>query len=273
MTRSVGTAALLIATLVATLFALGCDKKDDSGSSAGGPSAPKDSATEALQAANEQSGGRLFDESSTKKACELLSPERVGETFGVPAAELRPIGAVGCTYQWESKGAGEPTRLDVRFSTIQVHADVATAKQWFANATKGMSQGEVKDAMAAVTRAAKEREEVDTKAKEKTVDLVGGAVTDAAGPGGFQFESVDGVGDEARLALSDGALWVRAGNLTFVISAYHGPPAPKPDLKGVGLQEMAKAALAADREWVKKTLSKRREDASKLVAVLLKALP
>ena len=269
MTRSVGTAALLCAAL----FALGCDKKDDSGSSAGGPSAPKDSATEALQAANAESGGRLFDKSLTKKACELLSPERVGETFGIPAAELRPISAMGCTYRWESKGADEPTRLDARFSIIQVHANAASAKQWFANATKGMSQKEVKDAMAAVTRATKEREEVDTKAKEKTVDLMGGALGDAAGAGGFQFETVDGVGDEARLALSDGALWVRTGNLTFVLSAYHGPPAPKPDLKGVGLQEMAKAALAADREWVEETLSKRKGDASKLTAVLLKALP
>lgn len=269
MKGSVGTAAMM----VVVLFVLGCDRKgDDSGSSAGA-SSQESSVEQALSAANEKSGGRIFDASLTKKACELLSPERVGQTFGIPAAELKPISAMGCTYRWKSKAAAEAMQLDARFSTIQAHADEASAKQWFANATKGMSQEETKEAAAAITRKAKEHEEIDTQAKERTLDKVGDALGGLAGPEGIRFEAVGGVGDEARLDLSDGGLWIRTGNLTFVVSAYHGPPAPKPDLKGVGLQEMAKAALAADREWVQKTITKRKEDATKLASVILKALP
>lgn len=260
--------------MFAALFVLGCDKKDeDTGSAAGAASAPEGSVEQALAAANEESGGRIYDESLTEKACELLSPEGVGQAFGIPVAELESRSVLGCTYRWESKAGAEPMQFDARFSSIRVHNDAETAKRWFANATKGMSQEEAKQAMAAVADKAKEREEIDTKAKEKAVDQVGDAFVEFAGPDGIQFESVEGVGDEARLDLSDGGLWVRTGNLTFIISGHYGPPAPKPDMTKVGLQEMAKAALAVEREWVKNTMTKRKEDATKLAAVILKALP
>lgn len=269
MKRSIGTAAQVFVVL----FAVGCDKKgDDPASSSDQPSSGEKSVEQALSAANEKSGGRIFDATLTKKACELLSSESV-ETFGIPAAELEPIRAMGCTYRWKSKAAAEAMQLDARFSAIRAHQNEASAQQWFANATKSMSQEETQKAVAAVTRKTKEREEIDTQAKERTVDKVGDALGGLAGPEGIRFESVGGVGDEARLDLSDGGLWVRVGNLTFVVSAYYGPPASKPDLKKVGLQEMAKAALAAEREWVQKTVTKRKEDAIKLASVILKALP
>lgn len=265
MKLSVGAAALM----TASLLVLACNKKsDDTGSSTKGTAVEQ-----ALSEANEKSGGRLFDETLTKKACEILTAERVGQTFSVPAAELKQMRLMGCVYTWEGPDDQPKMQLEARFSTIQVHRNEASAKQWFANATKGMSQEEVKQAMAEVTSQAKEREEIDTKTKEQAVDKVGGALTELTGSDGIRFESIDGVGDEARLSLTDGGVWLRTGNLTFVITAYHGPVQPKPDLTGVGLQGMAKAALAANREWVKQTMPKRKEDAVKLAQVVLKALP
>ncbi len=265
MERSVGTGAML----AAALFVLACDKKsEDTGAPAEGSSLGQ-----ALEAANKESGRRPFDKALAKQACDILTPERVEQTFGVPAAELKQVTVVGCTYSFRDKDAPEKLQLDARFGTIRAHKDEEAAKQWFGNATKGMTQEEKKQAMAAIAQGAKDREEVDSKAKEKVVDQLGSAMVELTGSDGIRFESVNGIGDEARFNLSDGGLWVRTGNLTFTVTAYHGPPAPKPNLKNVGLQEMAKAALSANREWLQQTLPKRKADASKLAAVILKALP
>src|SRR5690606_21760381 len=122
-----GTAAMM----VVGLYVLGCDRKGGDSGAPAGASSQERSVPQAVSAANEKSGGRIFDASLTKKACELLSAERVGQTFGIPAAELKPISAMGCTYRWKSKAAAEAMQLDARFSTIQAHADEASAKQWF----------------------------------------------------------------------------------------------------------------------------------------------
>src|SRR3546814_3252473 len=56
---------------------------------------------------------------------------------------------------------------------------------------------------------------------EKAADAIMGKTSGSAG---IQFEDVEGVGDEARFALTVGAgdLHVRVGNLYFTTAAYSG---------------------------------------------------
>src|SRR3546814_10108766 len=66
-----------------------------------------------------------------------------------------------------------------------------------------------------------------------------------SGSAGIQFEDVEGVGDEARFALTVGAgdLHVRVGNLYFTTAAYSGATMPMPErLTGSSM-------LAANKKW------------------------
>src|SRR5690606_10995585 len=121
-------------------------------------------------------------------------------------------------------------------------------KVWFKNATRSMTKEETKEVMGQITQRTKEREEIDTEAKEKVVDDLGGIMAEMSGKDGIQFEPVSGVGDEASFNLSDGGLSVRQGNLTFTVAPYHGEAAPTPNFKGVSPKEMAKVAMENNRE-------------------------
>src|SRR3546814_20501525 len=84
-----------------------------------------------------------------------------------------------------------------------------------------MSGADVDRAMAGVKEKAASEGKLDTAGKKAADAIVGSA----SGSAGIQFEDVEGVGDEARFALTVGAgdLHVRAGNLYFTASAYSGP--------------------------------------------------
>ncbi len=272
--------ALVVMTL--SLAICGCGKEN----AAGNEQAGKEEATKrgsvqeviekkvegAMNQAEAKAGGALFDKKLIKQACEILSPALIEKTFGVPGAELKQFKIMGCTYSWNSKGADKPQILEAGFTTIMAHKTEEAAKRWFEIATKGMTEEEQKKVMGQVAQKTKERVEVDTKAKEKVVDNLLGAMGGMS-KGGIQFEAVSGVGDEAKFQISDGGLWIRLGNLTFVIAAYHGEGAPTPDFKGVSLQEMSKLALENNQAWKEASMPKRKKDTEVLAKAVLAALP
>src|SRR3546814_4203262 len=79
---------------------------------------------------------------------------------------------------------------------------------------------------------------------EKAADAIMGKTSGSAG---IQFEDVEGVGDEARFALTVGAgdLHVRVGNLYFTTAAYSGAtmPMPERDRKSTRLNPVTNAHL------------------------------
>src|SRR3546814_6493344 len=93
-------------------------------------------------------------------------------------------------------------------------------------------------------------------------------VGSGSGSAGIQFEDVEGVGDEARFALTVGAgdLHVRAGNLYFVASAYAGPGMQMPEkLTGASI-------IAADKQWRRDTVPQRKDAATKLAKAVVQSL-
>src|SRR3546814_3666931 len=88
---------------------------------------------------------------------------------------------------------------------------------------------------------------------EKAADAIMGKTSGSAG---IQFEDVEGVGDEARFALTVGAgdLHVRVGNLYFTTAAYSGATMPMPErLTGSSM-------LAANKKWRHDTMPQRTEE-------------
>src|SRR3546814_2589712 len=89
-----------------------------------------------------------------------------------------------------------------------------------------------------------------------------------SGSAGIQFEDVEGVGDEARFALTVGAgdLHVRVGNLYFTTAAYSGATMPMPErLTGSSM-------LAANKKWRHDTMPQRKEAAIKLARAVVQSL-
>jgi hypothetical protein len=92
--------------------------------------------------------------------------------------------------------------------------------------------------------------------------------------GGFSFEDVKGIGDEARESTADGELWVRVGNMTFITRAYRGDkmPTPKIEMKAGDTKAYMKKMMAANREWTKKTLPERQKATRKLTRAIIEKL-
>ena len=92
----------------------------------------------------------------------------------------------------------------------------------------------------------------------------------------WQGGVIPGAGDQARINLGDGAIWIRVDNLTFTVGAYSGAPqprfVPKIDPKAMDLKAIAAAAQAAQREWVAKTIEQRKRDAETLARAVLARL-
>jgi hypothetical protein len=251
----------LLAGFVSVLGACGVQEKDDVGTSAG--------STERRIDASGSNSNAMDGSEMASRTCEILTPAMVAGVFDVAEATLRQDRIMGCIYSSNADGI----ELSARLNMLKSHETEAMAAAWFESATRSMSREEAVQFLQGVTEDAKQREEIDTDAKTKVVDDVGGLLSATVGEDGIQFEPVSGIGDDARVNTSEGSLFVREGHLTFSVAAYHGPTQPAPDLKGVAIKDMAKAALRANKDWIRGTVPQRTADATKLALAVVEALP
>lgn len=205
------------------------------------------------------------DAAIEKNPCELAPAEMVAGLFGVPAADLQRESSMSsaCVYSWENDDGTE--RLDAKVKVADVGEDAERAASNFRSVTRGMSGADVDQAMAGIKEQVASEGGLDSAGKRKAADVVADG---AGGSGGIRFEDVDGVGDEARLALTVGAgeLHVRVGNLYFIGSAYRGPGMQMPD-KVTGA-----SIMAADKQWRRDTMPQRKDAAIKLARAVVQSL-
>jgi hypothetical protein len=223
------------------------------------------------QAVEEAGAEHLFDpEDKTirKRACEFLTADMVAKAFEVPAGELKQHKMMGCMY---TRRSGDQL-TDAKLMMIRVHKTTEGATRWFGNATASKTKEQLDAEMELVKEKLKEREELDTSAKKKTAVNIADMLKDTSPDAGIRYEDVPGIGDQARVSDSDGALWVRLGNMTFQVQAYQGPDQPKPDSDPKNPRGMAKAAIEAQKKWLAETLEERKAAAVKLAPPVLEAL-
>lgn len=257
------------------LSSLACDKSASSDEGGAAEPSKADGAEKAAAHVDEVANktAKEYGKEFAKNGCEILTAQMVAKTFDVPEAELKQMKMMGCIYNWKKKVDDKTeTMLEARITLIMSHKTADIAKQWFAKATKNVTAEEAKAQMNAVTEKAKEHESVDTKLKEKTVGTMGGLAAESVGKEGYSYAEVSGLGDEAKIASSDGALWIRVGNLTFTVAAYKGPPQPPVDIDIKNLKAMAAKSMAAQREWTKKTFDERKEAGTKLARLVVATL-
>lgn len=257
--------------LAAMLSLTGCDKGEADGAD------PKAGAAEAGGSAAAAGGAsakevKTFLEDQRKKGCEMLSPALVAKLYSVPEDALRPIEIGGCTYSYRS--ADKSQVVEVSIMSITVRKDAADARMYFDNATASRSAEEIRAQLDMVMGEAKKADEIDSEAKAKAVDQVGGAMAGMVPDGGFQYEDVDGVGDAARLLAHEGNLTVLVGNMMFTVDAYAGPAAPKPDMSGAGADTDKIMAIAkqANAEWMAQTRDQRKQQAIELAKAIIAEL-
>lgn len=206
-------------------------------------------------------GEARFAESLEDEPCAVVTKETVAAVFDIPAGEITADSGMFCTYEWE--GGGRTVDVTVHINSVAEDAERAASR--FASATRGMSGADLDRAVDDIKQRAAESGELKGDGAREAA----GAVTASVGSDrGIQFEDVEGVGDEARLALTVGAgdLWVRVGNLIFTVSAYSGPEMPMPDELSPG------AIMSASKEWQKETMPQRKEAAVKLAKAAIAAL-
>lgn len=249
-------------TLLLALGLAACGGSDsDPGSDTGA-----DSGTDAnTQAAAETalSDEARFDSDMSKQGCELLPPALVADTFDVPADTLNQMKIMGCRYHWSN----DDTTLEAAISMIRAYDSEADAAEWFANATRNRTAEEMQAEMDKVAERMNQTGELDTDAKKTAAQNMMKAVGSKA----VSFEDVPGVGDEARVH-DEGTVYVRVDNLTFMVSAYHGPTAPPPDLEGADLQEMARIAKESAAKWAAETAPQRKADSARLAGAIVDSL-
>lgn len=253
--------AYLLAGLVGMLGA--CGTQEDQGAKT------SNSSTELRTDTAEIISTAMDSKDMASRACEILTPAMVERVFGIAEANLRQDGIMGCIYSSSADG----TELSARLNMLKSHDTEALAVAWFENATRSMSQEEAVQFMQGVTENAKRQEAIDTDIKKQAVGDLGGLLSATVSEDGIRYEPVSGIGDDASVNTSEGSLFVRKGRLTFSVAAYHGPKQPTPNLAGVAIKDMAKAAMQASRDWTKETVPQRTADATKLARVIVEALP
>lgn len=198
-----------------------------------------------------------FDRDMSKKGCELLSAELVSATFKVPADTLTQRKIMGCRYDWKNN----TDTVEAAISMIRAHGSELAAAQWFANATSNRTAEEMKAEMDKLSGQLDKQKELDTAVKKSTAKNLLATVGSKA----INFDDVAGVGNEARIS-NEGTLFVRVDNLTFMVSAYQGAIAPKPDLTDLGadVKQIAARVNESNATWISETLPKRRTDATRL---------
>lgn len=202
------------------------------------------------------------DAAIEKTPCELASAEMVATLFSVPVAELERESSMSsaCVYSWEN--SDETERLDAKVKVSDVYEDAEQAALRFRAVTKGMSGADLDHIKAGI----KEKAAAELNSRgEKAAGAIMGKTT---GSRGIQFEDVEGVGDEARFALTVGAgdLHVRVGNLYFTTSAYSGATMPMPEkMTGASI-------LASNKKWRQDTMPQRKDAAIKLARAVVDSL-
>lgn len=206
-------------------------------------------------------GSAQVDAAVEGAPCTLLTPGIVAAVFDVAAADLERRNTMKskCAYSWKEGGR----TLEASLAVSAVHDDAEAASRDFRSVTRGMSGEALGDAMQGVSATAKE--DLDSAGAKRAADAVAGL---AGGGHGIVFEDVRGVGDEARMARTVGAgdLYVRVGNLNFVVAAYSGPPMPSPDSFDPG------AIMAASKAWRAETLPERKRAATELARAVVASL-
>jgi hypothetical protein len=260
--------------LVAALSTIGCDKDEGATADDKESGAARDAVEKAVFDAADKAGAS-FVKGMAKKSCEILTPALVAKEFDVPEKELKQLKVMGCIYSWKEKSDGETkTTLEANLTLMRVHETVDAAKTWFKNSTANKTGEELNAEMKQVTDKTKEHESIDTEMKKKTVGQMGSIMAEAM-KDGTTYEAIDGVGDEAKVALRDGAVWVRVGNLTFTTNAYKGPPQPKPklDMKDMrNIKKIASQSMEAQKKWLEETHAERRAASIRLAKLVLGGL-
>jgi hypothetical protein len=237
---------------------------------AGGDAVPGSEGRVASAAAS--GAAATFDQSMSSKGCELLTPELVSTTFDAPPDKLRQIKVAGCIYTWTS----DERVVEARISLLMVHASGAAATRWFENATRDMSAEQAKQQLDQAVGAVKDKAaagEAGRGVSPSAVDTVmGGAVAD-----GSRYGDIEGLGDEARVNLDNGSLWIRVNNLTFSVAAYNGPPNPPAtraaiDIKNIDVKKIAADAKASENAWLAQTFDERKRDAQTLARAIIARL-
>lgn len=265
---------LLILCVLAITVA-GCDSKESAagteGAAAGGDEGAEGVAASIESAEKELSDKGPWDKELMAKVCDILTPEIAAKLLEVPEDELEQITVRSCIYNW--KGDGE--EAVATFGSITVKKDAAKAKTYFDNSTKNRSAAEVKEMMDGIIQKAKDDGKLDTKTKEKAGEKVGDGVVGSFGSDGMQWKTIEGVGDQARMDTDTGQIWVRVGNMRFIVMAYKGPSMPEPGAVTIdpkdptaALKEIGKK----QREWEKSTVPSREKLGSKLAKIVIERL-
>jgi len=208
------------------------------------------------------------DKALRKQMCDSFTADMVAEHFGVAAADLKQVSIMGCTYAWND----DVTTLEVSVMMPRVHDSLDDAKRWYENATKSKTKEELDAEFEKFEEQLQKSDKLDTKVKKDTAKGLGNLAKSATPDAGVSYEDVAGVGSQARASSADGALWIRAGNLTFQLRAYEGPVKPKVPLDTKNPMAMAKAQIASDKKWVSETVEARRAAAKKIAPDIVAAL-
>lgn len=222
----------------------------------------------AKEVSKELSDEARFGKDMRKKGCEMLTPKLVADTFGVPEGEIKQTKIMGCIYSWEADGQ----IVEANITLLRAHKSEKLAAQWLENATQTQTKEQMAAQMQEVKGKVKEREEIDTKLKEKTADTLMDVATDMLPDEGVSYEDVDGVGDQARINTGDGTLWVRVDNLTFNVAAFKGKEMERPAYTAADMKDIKKItamAKQAQQAWLEENVDQRRADAIKVAKLIV----
>jgi hypothetical protein len=276
---------IVLGVLALTLSTSACDKAEDdpaeqesvdekgevASKDDGKPGqASEDAVVKAVEdkVAAELSDEARFEKDMRKQGCELLTAKLVADTFGAPEADLRQTKVMGCIYSW-SEG---DQMVEAQVMMLRAHKSEKSAARWFGNATRSVTKEEVTAMMETVKEKAKEREEIDTKLKKKTTDQLADVATGMIADEGIQYEDLEGVGEQARVNVGDGSIWVRVDNLTFTVSAYKGKTMTQPHYASMKPKQIIAASTKASKEWMKETAPQRTTDSTTLAKLIVAAL-
>lgn len=212
-----------------------------------------------------------FTKDQRKKSCEMLTPAMVAEVLEVPEGELEQKKIMGCIYTW--KGGGQEAQASLM--SIWIKKTPESARTWFENMTKTQTKEELAEQMKQVTAKAKEREEIDTKLKKKTVDQVGGLAAAMTPDEGYRYEDVEGIGDAARVQTYDSSVTVLMGNMVFGVRAFKGEPQPPIDPQLIMTRDIKKITAASkesERVWFDETRDVRRAQSIALAKAIVAKL-
>lgn len=270
-----------VATTGLLLLLSACDKSKDEGKGeaenkdkaevAGGEEGAAEAGEKVAKVEKELSDEARFDKEMGKKGCDLLTAKMVADTFGVPEAEVEQFKMMGCIYNWK----GDDEIVEANITLLRAHKSEKAAAKWITNATRSQTKEEISAQLEKVREGVKDSDEVNTKLEEKTADQLMDVANDMLPDEGVSYEDVDGVGDEARVNVGDGTIWVRVDNLTFNVVGYKGPPQKELDLSPADMKDLKKVtamAKEAQQAWLAEVADDRRAGGEKLGKVIVENL-